>query len=1480
MQGTVYQIYRRTANKYRKFALRLEKNIASGRFAKETKYCQNRLIQRVEKLRRRLNQLMLQLKIGAAATVAVTALAATSSETKAQGLGPFTNVNRVLNPLRAPIQIYSYNLIGHALGDIDQDGDVDMLVGYYDDSPGVNQGYIRTFKNFQVEYGAPKPVFMEVANGALPYTISNSDATFAASFVDLDGDGLEELAIAVGYYEPVEFLQNDNDGTGNFSLISPAGISIDADQHTSNMVSVDIDNDGDLDLVTGSTWASTGIYFWENNGANNFALIGHTLSAGPINYATPAFFDIDNDGDLDLFMGDNTGVVHFFRNNDFETDGVIDDPDDFIQEDTNVLNFLGGTDFGSYTLPRFVDLDMDGDLDMVLSKIAGAGPNNGYLHVFYNDGANNFTEATGLDNPFGGVQGPEYDQKGKSNLSFGDIDNDGDLDLVMGAYDGSIYFYENVGDAFERRLGVANPVYFTQAIGDTQMYPSLSDIDGDGDLDLLNGTNGSYDGLYLYLNTGTPFVPDITYANKTPNSLTTLISGASIWDYIQPDFVDFDGDGDLDLITTGIYNLSGYAYIFLNDGTPPAINFSGSSSIGTSRSYRNNVEPVDIDHDGDYDLLIGETSGGNLEIDINNAGWSPIVTNPFNAFNLSPESPASRAAPAAIDFDGDGDLDVFVGRADGQVNFLRNDNAPPIVNLDPSPLVFTENGPAVPLDPTLTITDPDANANIVAGILSITNFVPAEDVISYSTVNGITGVTTGNTITFTGYTTPLQWEAALQSITYQNTSEDPDPTPRIISFEVRDSDYTIPSAFTRILNVVPVNDLPVLTPGITSIDYTGGEGPKVIDASLLLNDIDNTSLVSADVVIATNYVSSEDQLSFTTIGSITGTFSAGTLSLSGPGTLAEYQSALQSVTYENTNFQPDTTPRTVSMVVNDGTNDSVLENFTINVLSTPAPILSSSGTGAVSYTENGPPLIIDSGFTINFAGPQVSGASISITIYQAGEDILAFTPINGITGTFDTATGVLTLSGSATLADYEQGLATITYNNTSDNPTTSDRTISFTVSESGNTSNAIATTLSVAVVNDAPAISSAASDNNYRSLTGKSVIDNQITITDIDNTNLMIATISISGNYSAGEDLLAFQDQNGITGSFNSVSGVLSLSVSATVADYQAALRSVSYENTVNAPTSNSKEITFEVSEGSAASNSQLRTINVTDNVVTATAINTQVDIGNVITIDVLSQATFNPVDNITVSIITPPSSGTAVVNADGSIGYTPDNNAITDDQIEYELCNEFNSCGTETISITISNEPPVITQATPANASPGGSVTIPLGTNIYDPNGNADNNSLAIVFQPGSGAIASIDASQNLTVDYSGTNFTGADRLTVEVCDLSGACTEQEIVIIVGELDHVNVFNAVSPNGDNLHDFLHLQDIEFFASNEVFIYDKNGRLVYNTTDYDNSDPNKVFVGKSNEGEDLPNGTYYYAFQMISVEGNKFNQSGFFVLNR
>ena len=101
-----------------------------------------------------------------------------------------------------------------------------------------------------------------------------------------------------------------------------------------------------------------------------------------------------------------------------------------------------------------------------------------------------------------------------------------------------------------------------------------------------------------------------------------------------------------------------------------------------------------------------------------------------------------------------------------------------------------------------------------------------------------------------------------------------------------------------------------------------------------------------------------------------------------------------------------------------------------------------------------------------------------------------------------------------------------------------------------------------------------------------------LAVTDSDSTELSGATVSITGNFAAGQDQLLFTDQNGITGSFNA--GVLTLTGTASVANYQAALRSVQYQNTSEAPSILTRTVTFQVTDTSTmTSNTQARTITV-----------------------------------------------------------------------------------------------------------------------------------------------------------------------------------------------------------------------------------------------------------------------------------------------
>ena len=297
------------------------------------------------------------------------------------------------------------------------------------------------------------------------------------------------------------------------------------------------------------------------------------------------------------------------------------------------------------------------------------------------------------------------------------------------------------------------------------------------------------------------------------------------------------------------------------------------------------------------------------------------------------------------------------------------------------------------------------------------------------------------------------------------------------SFTYKANDGTLDSNVATVtITVIPVNDAPVITAGGT-LNYTEGDPATVIDNSITVTDADSLTLTGATVQISANYNSGQDVLSFTNTASITGTFNGGTgiLTLTGTDTVANYQAALRSVKYANTSNNPSTAPRTVSWQVNDGAAINNLSNVatsTINVISVnDAPVLANGST--ISYTENDPATVIDNVITVSDTdSPNLIGATVQITgNYANGQDVLSFTNALGITGSFNASTGTLTLSGTSSVANYQTALRSVKYTNTSDDPSTAARTVSFQVNDGGssnNLSNIVTSTINITAVNDPP----------------------------------------------------------------------------------------------------------------------------------------------------------------------------------------------------------------------------------------------------------------------------------------------------------------------------------------------------------------------------------------------------------------------------
>ena len=401
--------------------------------------------------------------------------------------------------------------------------------GYPEDVPAA---YVIPLESF----GSDElfPVFPNVSTKSGVDTFSLSGGAVAEDFDD-DGD----LDLLVSSYDPSEQIRLFvNDGSGAFTDVTSQANLLGL-LGGLNMVQGDYDSDGDIDVLVlrGAWMGRAGRHpnsLLRNNGDGTFTDVTFETGLSDVHYPTQtaAWADFDNDGDLDLYIGNETndglsGPCQLFRN---RGDGTFEE----VGASAGVTNgrFTKGVVWGDYDADRLPDL--------YVSNVDGAN------RLYHNNGDGTFTDVA----PAVGVTQPAT----SFPAWFWDFDNDGHLDLYVAGYDALVddIVLAYLGADFSAEIarlyrgdgrGGFEDVAPEMGLTDPSapMGANFGDLDGDGYLDFYLGTG--YTGYHALM-------PNLMYRNRNGEGFSDVTTAGG-FGHLQKGhavvFADFDGDGDQDI---------------------------------------------------------------------------------------------------------------------------------------------------------------------------------------------------------------------------------------------------------------------------------------------------------------------------------------------------------------------------------------------------------------------------------------------------------------------------------------------------------------------------------------------------------------------------------------------------------------------------------------------------------------------------------------------------------------------------------------------------------------------------------------------------------------------------------------------------------------------------------------------------------------------------------------------------------------------
>ena len=354
----------------------------------------------------------------------------------------------------------------------------------------------------------------------------------SVNWVDVNRDGFVDCFISNGPQAGQNNMLYINDTNGNFTSVADDPIVMDM-MPSDGATFADIDNDGDLDGFV-VNWYNKNNLAYINDGTGKFTQVLDGIWVNHFGYSeTAAFGDYDNDGLVDLYVTNSAGTKKNFLYKNLGGNNM-----------ELVTGISPVTDLFSSRNVSWSDIDSDGDLDLYVTNENGEKEN-----LYRNNGGGSFEKMTDLIITTDGFN--------TMSSSWGDIDNDGDLDLFL-ANDGSKnQLFRNEGNFVFTRVLTTD----VSKVNAKSFSSAWADIDNDGDLDLFV-TNAFQNGQRLknnlYLNDGTGHLTEVT------NEVVVMDEG---WSYGCA-FGDYDNDGfqDLAVATTRFGNVDEADYLYHNNG--------------------------------------------------------------------------------------------------------------------------------------------------------------------------------------------------------------------------------------------------------------------------------------------------------------------------------------------------------------------------------------------------------------------------------------------------------------------------------------------------------------------------------------------------------------------------------------------------------------------------------------------------------------------------------------------------------------------------------------------------------------------------------------------------------------------------------------------------------------------------------------------------------------------------------------------------